>query len=115
MASVEIVSMGERPELAERLRDVGNDWPLYMLEDPVSKSRYSSAIDLYPDLQLVALQDDHAIAVATRCPSRGQGPQSCRIEDGTGRLSPPSTIRPTTAALSASSRIELTRLDAAVD
>jgi len=52
--------MGERPELAERLRDVGNDWPLYMLEDPVSKSRYSSAIDLYPDLQLVALQDDHA-------------------------------------------------------
>ena len=66
MASVEIVSVGERPELAERLRDVGNDWPLYMLEDPVSKSRYSSAIDLYPDLQLV--EDDHAIAVVHAVP-----------------------------------------------
>jgi len=53
MASVEILSVGERPELAERLRNVGNDWPLFMLEDPVSKSRYSSAIDFYPDLQLV--------------------------------------------------------------
>jgi len=73
MTAMQIFSLAERPDLAERLWDVGSDWPTFMLQDPVSATRYEPAIKLFPDLHLLALEDDHVIARVHAVPIRWPG------------------------------------------
>ena len=62
MAGVQVFSVCDRPDLVGRLGEVGNDWPAFLLEDPVAKRGYGSVMDLFPDLQLAAMEDDRVVA-----------------------------------------------------
>lgn len=60
--NLSIHSLAERPELFDRFRAIEGDWPVFMQQDPVSQ-HYDTAIELFPDLHLVALDaDDRAVA-----------------------------------------------------
>lgn len=73
MTSMQFFSLAERPDLVERFWEVGSDWPAFMLEDPVSANRYKPAVELFPDLHLLALENDHAIARVHAVPIRWPG------------------------------------------
>ncbi len=70
---MQIFSLAERPDLAARFWDVESDWPAFMLQDPVSATRYKPAIELFPDLHLLALEDDQVIARVHAVPIRWPG------------------------------------------
>jgi len=43
-------SLAERPDLVDQFWGVGGDWPTFMLKDPVARTRYELATELFPDL-----------------------------------------------------------------
>jgi len=55
-------SLAERPDLVDQFWGVGGDWPTFMLKDPVARTPYELATELFPDLHLLALEDDQVIA-----------------------------------------------------
>lgn len=59
---MQIHSLAERPDLVERFWDVEGDWPTFMLHDPVAANRYKPAVELFPDLHLLALEDGAVVA-----------------------------------------------------
>lgn len=78
--SLSIHSLAERPDLRDRFDGIEGAWPEFMLQDPVSQ-HYGTAIDLFPDLHLVAVDADgravarlHAVPVTAdvaNLPDRG--------------------------------------------
>lgn len=55
-------SLAERPDLVDQFWGVGGDWPTFMLKNPVARTRYELATELFPGLHLLALEDDQVIA-----------------------------------------------------
>ena len=54
---VEIVSLAERPGLVEAMWAMPSSWPAFMLQDPVGALCYSRLPDVFPDHQLLAIDD----------------------------------------------------------
>lgn len=60
--NLHIHSLAERPDLLDKFSGIEGDWPDFMQQDPVSQ-HYDTAVELFPDLHLVALgADDRAVA-----------------------------------------------------
>lgn len=74
-------SLAERPDLVEAFWSIENDWPVFMGQDPVAATRYNRAVELFPDLHLVAMDGSkivarvHAVPInwpgASQLPDRG--------------------------------------------
>src|SRR3954453_5834490 len=52
-----IVTIGERPDLARRVFSVPDNWPAFMLEDPIGGVYYGRLAAVFPDFQLMGLDD----------------------------------------------------------
>ena len=52
------VTVAERPDLAQLLDDF-NPWPRFMHQDPVGSLYYADPVGMYPELVLVAIDQDH--------------------------------------------------------
>lgn len=55
-------SLAERPDLTVQFWEIDNDWPPFMGEDPVAATRYPRAVELFPDLHLLALDGEQPVA-----------------------------------------------------
>lgn len=73
MTRMHTYSLAERPDLVDQFWDVRSDWPVFMLKDPVAATHYEPAVELFPDLHLVALEDDQVIARIHAVPIRWPG------------------------------------------
>ncbi len=62
MERLTVVSLAERPELEEQMWSVSGGWPTFMLQSPVAAGRYERAVELYPDLHLLAVRGDEVLA-----------------------------------------------------
>jgi hypothetical protein len=51
----EIVSIAERPDLADPMWDMPNDWPPFMKADPIGELLFMRLPQVFPDWQIVAL------------------------------------------------------------
>jgi len=56
-----IVTLADRPDLVEAMWAVPSSWPPFMLQDPVAHLFYSGLPQVFPEHQLVALDDDGAV------------------------------------------------------
>ncbi len=56
--SLSIVTLAERPDLESAMWHMHNDWPEFMLQDPVGDAFFGRLPDVFPDYQLVAVDDD---------------------------------------------------------
>ncbi|WP_199539271.1 N-acetyltransferase [Desertihabitans brevis] len=79
MPSLAVVSLAERPELTDAFWSVPGDWPEFMLQDPVSATRYGDAVDRHPDLHLVLLEDDEPVGRLHAVPVRWPGPDALPV------------------------------------
>ena len=69
-----IVTVGERPDLATRVFDMPDNWPPFMLEDPIGGVFYGRLATAFPDFQLLALDDNgDPIAKLQTIPFRWDG------------------------------------------
>ena len=53
-----IVTIGERPDLARRIFSIPDTWPLFMLEDPIGGVFFGRLAAVFPDFQLMGLNDN---------------------------------------------------------
>ena len=57
---VTVVSIADRPDLAQRLWDLEDLWPLFMRHDPIADVYYDRCARLFPDLVFLAVTEDGA-------------------------------------------------------
>jgi len=62
MSSIEITTLAERPELADRIYDIWNVWPEFMLHDPIANSLMGRVQHLFQEQCVVATEDGELIA-----------------------------------------------------
>lgn len=55
-------SLAERPDLVDAFWSIEGDWPTFMLHDPVSDRTYERAVEGFPQLHLVVMDGDRAVA-----------------------------------------------------
>jgi GNAT superfamily N-acetyltransferase len=55
---VDITSFAERPELVDRLDEIGVDWPEFMSKDPVDAALHSRVLETFPEHCVVATGPD---------------------------------------------------------
>ena len=54
---MEIVTLAERPDLAVAMWEMPNNWPAFMMEDPVAEVLFGRLTEAFADYQLLALDD----------------------------------------------------------
>lgn len=59
---METHSLAERPDLVDAFWSIAGDWPTFMLQDPTSDRAYEAAVDAFPQLHLVVMEGDAAVA-----------------------------------------------------
>lgn len=65
---LEIVTLAERPDLADRIWDFDDLWPEFMTQDPIGDLFYSRTATTYADFTLLAFdRDDPGRPVARSC------------------------------------------------
>ncbi len=74
-SALELVSLRERPDLLDRVEETGNDWPVFIVNDPVSIECYEPAMRLYPDLHLIALRENQLVARIHAVPIQWSRPE----------------------------------------
>lgn len=80
-----ILSLRERPDLIEAMWNMPNPWPRFMLEDPFGAIFFDRLPDVFPELQLVALDDaDRVAAKINSIPFRWDGTDSDLPASGWG-------------------------------
>lgn len=55
-------SLAERPDLVDAFWSIEGDWPTFMLEDPAADRAYDLAVEAFPELHLVVMDGDVAVA-----------------------------------------------------
>lgn len=55
-------SLAERPDLVDAFWSIEGDWPRFMLQDPTSDRAYEAAVTGFPQLHLVVMDGDRAVA-----------------------------------------------------
>lgn len=55
-------SLAERPDLLGAFWSIPDDWPTFMLQDPTSDLAYEAAVTGFPQLHLVVMDGDVAVA-----------------------------------------------------
>lgn len=55
-------SLAERPDLLDAFWSIPGDWPTFMLQDPTSDRAYEAAVEGFPQLHLVVMDGDVAVA-----------------------------------------------------
>ena len=55
-------SLAERPDLVDAFWSIEGDWPAFMLEDPAADRAYELAVEAFPELHLVVIDGDVAVA-----------------------------------------------------
>ena len=55
-------SLAERPDLLGAFWSIPDDWPTFMLQDPTSDRAYEAAVTGFPQLHLVVMDGDVAVA-----------------------------------------------------
>ncbi|WP_338539249.1 N-acetyltransferase [Janibacter terrae] len=55
-------SLAERPDLVDAFWSIDDDWPTFMLQDPTSDRAYEAVVDGFPQLHLVVMDGDVAVA-----------------------------------------------------
>src|SRR4028119_1672801 len=63
-----IVTLAQRPDLAEAMWRMENTWPTYMLNDPVADVYYHRLADAFPEFQLVLEGEDGVIGKINSIP-----------------------------------------------
>lgn len=76
MTRLDVFSLAERPDLAELMWSVPGGWPAFMLNSPISATRYERATELYPDLHLLALEGHDIVARLHAVPIRWPGAEN---------------------------------------
>jgi hypothetical protein len=56
-----IVTLADRPDLVDAVREMETGWPPFMLNDPMGRT-LATVSDLFPAYQLVALDGDRVVA-----------------------------------------------------
>lgn len=74
MPTLEYCSLAERPDLVQAMWDLPGGWATFMLQDPVSETRYERMTQLYPELTLLALSGDELVARLHAVPIPWTGP-----------------------------------------
>ncbi|QBF47798.1 N-acetyltransferase [Janibacter limosus] len=59
---VQTFSLAERPDLLDAFWSIPGDWPTFMLQDPISDRAYEAAVEGFPQLHLVVMDGDVAVA-----------------------------------------------------
>jgi GNAT superfamily N-acetyltransferase len=78
-----IVTVAERPDLAQRIFDVPDNWPPFMLEDPIGGVYYGKLPTAFPEFQLVAIDDaDVPMAKLHTIPFRWEGDEDALPDRG---------------------------------
>ena len=54
---MEIVTLAERPDLAVAMWEMPNNWPAFMMEDPVAEVLFGRLTEAFADYQLIVLND----------------------------------------------------------
>jgi hypothetical protein len=91
MTRLDVFSLAERPDLAERMWSVPGGWPAFMLNSPISATRYERATELYPDLHLLALEGHDIVARLHAVPIRWPGAENLPQRGWDWALGSPST------------------------
>lgn len=55
-------SLAERPDLVDAFWSIAGDWPTFMLQDPVADRAYEAVVEVFPQLHLVVMDGDVAVA-----------------------------------------------------
>lgn len=55
-------SLAERPDLVDAFWSIAGDWPTFMLQDPVADRAYEAVVAAFPELHLVVMDGDDAVA-----------------------------------------------------
>ena len=59
--SVDVVTLAERPELVPAMWSMQNSWPAFMMEDPVAELFFERLPAVFPEYQLLALDEQGAV------------------------------------------------------
>ena len=72
--SLRIVTLADRPDLADAVDEMNTGWPTFMTQDPMGWN-LATVSHLFPGCQLMALDGDHVVAKGHSAPIRwtGQG------------------------------------------
>ncbi|WP_067182374.1 acetyltransferase-like protein [Microtetraspora niveoalba] len=69
-----VTTLAERPELCAGLREMADDWPLFVLNDPVGWSHFGRLADTFPEFTFVATEGGEVVARAYSVPFRLDAP-----------------------------------------
>ena len=58
---IRTVTLAERPDLTDAMWSMPNEWPEYMLHDPIADLFFGRLPEEFADFQLVAIDDDDAV------------------------------------------------------
>jgi hypothetical protein len=67
MPTVEIATLVERPELADRVYDVHDEWPEFMGQDPLANALFNRIAHVFPSYCVMATAEDGTIVARARC------------------------------------------------
>ena len=65
-------SLAERPDLVDAFWSIAGDWPTFMLQDPVSDRAYEAVVTAFPELHLVVMDGEVAVARLHAVPFAGR-------------------------------------------
>ncbi len=82
MPVVEIVTIAERPDLADLLWDFPAAWPDFMYQDPTSDLYYAEAASAYAEFVMLALDDGRPVARSFSAPLAWDGDPTDRLPEG---------------------------------
>jgi hypothetical protein len=81
MPIVEIVTIAERPEVADLLWDFPGAWPTFMYQDPISDLYYAEAASAFAEFVMLALEDGRPVARSFSAPIAWDGEPTRRLPD----------------------------------
>ncbi|GAB2680432.1 N-acetyltransferase [Thalassiella azotivora] len=67
---MQVVTLAERPDLADRVFDFPGAWPEHMMHDPTAELYYEDVLSALPQHVLLAVEDGAAVARAFTVPLR---------------------------------------------
>lgn len=70
---MQIVSLAERPDLADRFGEIGNNWPTFMVKSPVGARCFGPLARNFPELQFMLLDGSTPMGLLHAVPIPWQG------------------------------------------
>ncbi len=72
--NITVATLAERPDLADQMWNMPNNWPTFMQQDPIADVYFPRLPEVFPEYQLVGFTDDeHVVAKIHSLPFRWAG------------------------------------------